>query len=835
MLSAARCQAMLQDPTHIFRHLWATEGWGIMDTVRPCWSAPRKIRHMVPVQRPEHFFDGARRGQHCSSDWYEGHEGGMANFTAPAPALIGFDDDIAHACLARKRHEAEERMSPAMARREQLACYAARYPDVLAAHCTDQRQVASLATCDYSALSSHYERVGRHSRCKRTRDVRCCSHAHRCRHANLNILSLVGHGTAYNMCRNLEWLVCAALGKLPGQGGIRIRVATPLRDLAPDGLSRPLARCGGWHPTMPKNETGAYAFGYTNDDIFYLEVCLLAAMCTNAETLFKLRVGEEFTCEFSTERFASLAALLRTPNAPRSSQSVVCNSAVAGRHYAARAPMREHTKRIPSAVEQSAAAAGRRLQQAAPIDALSTRVLLGLAVAQQETAPRPVAHAVIERSVTHNTTAARSEEPQRSPQQQRSPQHPHASPRGSQRAPALPPEGLLILQVCATSRATIHRVLASLDAIGSDAAFAIVLYDGSHADSWTGVTEHARRIPTPLHVRTGRRPPSAQLVSGRRFYPKLQFWLQALDLIERHAFVWLADEDISFRNCDVRAYWHRLHTAFSTRGAPLISQPTIRALQTASNGDPAGKWDQMLNTNTLWSGGACAGVVALETSFVEQQAAVVDTAFFVSQRERWAALAKLQHEHGSDFALDTVWCGAAALYVGQGHGTRQTRVPCAIITLPITHADTRTLNWTSSDKFAAASHRVERLVRREVAPDWWAAEADLIRTLSRHEIRMLRHTNHTCEASMPAITERVVSPAARDGQVCRTNWSKATRLPCCYAQMQCFPHCFNHVGEIVKPCISAEPRVRTGIERVTPTLVPLSVPPITSCYPSEQC
>ena len=43
-------------------------------------------------------------------------------------------------------------------------------------------------------------------------------HAANCVRANRNIFSLYGERIPFNICRNLEWMVCAAQGKLPGQG-----------------------------------------------------------------------------------------------------------------------------------------------------------------------------------------------------------------------------------------------------------------------------------------------------------------------------------------------------------------------------------------------------------------------------------------------------------------------------------------------------------------------------------------------------------------------------------------------------------------------------------------
>ena len=106
------------------------------------------------------FFDETLQGRHCDSNWYQGNAGTLGTVgpdfsKAHAPALLGFDESIDEYC-------------------------------------------------------------GQHLDGNQDRNIR--GHATRCVAANLNILSLYGDRLPYNICRNLEWQMCAAQGKLPGQG-----------------------------------------------------------------------------------------------------------------------------------------------------------------------------------------------------------------------------------------------------------------------------------------------------------------------------------------------------------------------------------------------------------------------------------------------------------------------------------------------------------------------------------------------------------------------------------------------------------------------------------------
>jgi hypothetical protein len=54
-------------------------------------------------------------------------------------------------------------------------------------------------------------------------------------------------------------------------------------------------------------------YGYTTDDIYYLEVCMFNQICENGAELFQLRAGAEWQCSFSPERFRELQDIITEP------------------------------------------------------------------------------------------------------------------------------------------------------------------------------------------------------------------------------------------------------------------------------------------------------------------------------------------------------------------------------------------------------------------------------------------------------------------------------------------------------------------------------------------
>ena len=243
---------MIRDPTHRFRHMWAAEAWSEQGGGRPmCWTVPRD--NQGARQAPATYFNDIASGAHCATNWYEGNNGNLGQ----------------------------------------------------------QDQIPQFTADDAPALLGFDESIDQY--CAETLGSWGGGHAERCVAANLNILSLYGTRVQYNICRNLEWQSCAAMGLVPGQSRETktIRFAKAPRDLLrPSLMATRLGQCTGWVPTNPPS--GGY-YGYATDDIFFLEVCLYNEICENAASLWEVGRGEDWRCDFSQKRFRQLQALLLTP------------------------------------------------------------------------------------------------------------------------------------------------------------------------------------------------------------------------------------------------------------------------------------------------------------------------------------------------------------------------------------------------------------------------------------------------------------------------------------------------------------------------------------------
>ena len=101
-----------------------------------------------------------------------------------------------------------------------------------------------------------------------------------CGRANLNILRT----GQWNMCRNAEWMICII--KNDGAGGD----GTIIFSFAPSLLDM----------TDYSRYVGG---GYSENDIYYLEVCTLNEMCLNYEEIFNAKVGDPFVCQFDPVRW----------------------------------------------------------------------------------------------------------------------------------------------------------------------------------------------------------------------------------------------------------------------------------------------------------------------------------------------------------------------------------------------------------------------------------------------------------------------------------------------------------------------------------------------------
>ncbi|KAL1511554.1 hypothetical protein AB1Y20_006348 [Prymnesium parvum] len=180
-LSDAVCHDWMADRRHRFRTMWSHTGWEVLyPSMPPCFGADAASVHA--------FFEQLERGDGCDANWFEGAlgKGGTPEFSAPAPALLGFDETIASFCLGHAADEPPPR---------------------------------------------GWERA----------------HPAWCVGAGFNILAIFS-GT-YNLCTNLKWQVCAAQGRLPGQeGDAVIKFARAPADMPISEGPHPFGKCSGFKP-----------------------------------------------------------------------------------------------------------------------------------------------------------------------------------------------------------------------------------------------------------------------------------------------------------------------------------------------------------------------------------------------------------------------------------------------------------------------------------------------------------------------------------------------------------------------------------------------------------
>ena len=226
------------------------------------------------------FFDGVLSGASCNNNWYEGSiEWQQYDSRTDYPGLLGFDDSIAWYCQNHGRRLDATRLPPD----------ADLHRDALA----NETHAGGRGNAQSSAERRRLDSNG---------DARNCIASHN------NILMLFsnnvhGTGAGYNSCRNFEWQMCAAMGKLPGQRSPTVVFAKAPKELD-TSRGRSLAHCGGWAPKgCPPN-------GYSNDDIYFLEVCLYSLACTNNVELFTIGAAQPFHCQVNSAGFRKLQGYL---------------------------------------------------------------------------------------------------------------------------------------------------------------------------------------------------------------------------------------------------------------------------------------------------------------------------------------------------------------------------------------------------------------------------------------------------------------------------------------------------------------------------------------------
>ena len=251
----------MQDATGRLPRLWAQKAFAVRETNEPgCWGTDGAA-----------FFKKAASASSCNRNWYEGSPGKMGakdsagpskastdihfkldpDGKASAPALLGFDEHKDLYCA----HEAGHHGKPAEMGHRTVECISANV----------NTMSLGLANRDIYATEK-------------------------------TVANIEAYMPEYNMCTHLEWLMCAARGRLPGQGSTAIRFATKPQDVfINEGGQHPLGSCSG----ESNHPRGCGHTGFSSSDVFYLEVCTLSQICKNWWKIFFMEPGGEFHCDLT--------------------------------------------------------------------------------------------------------------------------------------------------------------------------------------------------------------------------------------------------------------------------------------------------------------------------------------------------------------------------------------------------------------------------------------------------------------------------------------------------------------------------------------------------------
>lgn len=320
LLTADRCDAMLHDSGHLFRHMWGDIPW-TTEYSRECWRASRDLSLSPRGLRV--FLNAVRSGVFCNTtNWLEGNQPrqlpivptviahlqdlGRRDFMPPpstrdAPALLGFDLSVHTHCTAAL-HLPENISVPFEDFEHAAACVAAN------------RNILWLKTDNMTSPGSAARDGGDGT-------------------GNGRLASRRGSGIAYNLCRNLEWLGCAARGWLPNQHSATIIFTRPVRLLNTVG-ERPLHACRNVRRRTPRCPAGNRS--YSSQDVYFLEVCLLYKLCANGGEIFGSSGAQQgapqssaapsaprnvFACDYSPRGMDELLGLLGAVEDARSAPS----------------------------------------------------------------------------------------------------------------------------------------------------------------------------------------------------------------------------------------------------------------------------------------------------------------------------------------------------------------------------------------------------------------------------------------------------------------------------------------------------------------------------------
>jgi len=119
----------------------------------------------------------------------------------------------------------------------------------------------------------------------------------------------------WNMCRNLEWVICSLQGMLPGQkgtdGGIHFAVPPSTLDVG-DFVNR------------NKTCQGRCDSGYREKDIYMMEVSVVSFLCTNRDELFQLDHDRNiFHCDFDARQLEKMVEGAKSSRGGRASDNTL--------------------------------------------------------------------------------------------------------------------------------------------------------------------------------------------------------------------------------------------------------------------------------------------------------------------------------------------------------------------------------------------------------------------------------------------------------------------------------------------------------------------------------
>lgn len=289
----------------------------------------------------------------------------------------------------------------------------------------------------------------------------------------------------------------------------------------------------------------------------------------------------------------------------------------------------------------------------------------------------------------------------------------------------LRPVSILMAVVASTTRQAQRRLLDNVRSVNgalfgqrSVVYWAVCSYEDK-ADEWA----EAQRLSAGALVLVMNASTAQQKISRQQRRAKMHHraqlveraWQLAPNGQDAFDFVWFLDEDISFKSFDMSSFLHRWMCAFGEAGPPVIAQPTL------ANGTRHGQgWPQSADTYRLCLTGHVGRqfgddpcflrrALAVRNDWVEQWAALIDAKFLAWWLEQ-ATTKKIMQQQliiNSDFGADEIWCGAADEWVRLlGTPRSPRRVPCAVVTLPVVHEDSRTQGASLGPERIRLGHRL---------------------------------------------------------------------------------------------------------------------------------